>query len=141
MHRISRLARLQQSARQSKNGTRSRGRVVDAKVEEDGDLHIALNDATGDKKGTLVCDVPLKPQWCDIRETVFSWTPTRFPFQTSSAKRLKIAKSSGRHHCWESVLGYWPRTERSRQPSQIHAGLRCVGNSSGDETHSPMNRV
>jgi hypothetical protein len=39
----------------------------------------------------VVCKVPLKPHWCDIRETVFSWTPTRFPFQTSSAKRLKIA--------------------------------------------------
>ena len=67
------------------------GRVVAVKVEADGDLHIALSDATGDKQGTVVCEVPLKPQWCDIRETVFSWTPTRFPFQTSSAKRLKIA--------------------------------------------------
>jgi hypothetical protein len=67
------------------------GRVVAVRVEADGDLHIALSDATGDKKGTVVCKVPLKPQWCDIRETVFSWTPTRFPFQTSSAKRLKIA--------------------------------------------------
>jgi hypothetical protein len=27
------------------------GRVVDVKVEADGDLHIALSDATGDKKG------------------------------------------------------------------------------------------
>ena len=62
-----------------------------SKVEADGALHIALSDATGDKQGTVVCKVPLKPQWCDIRETVFSWTPTRFPFQTSSAKRLKIA--------------------------------------------------
>ena len=67
------------------------GRVVAVKVEADGDLQIALSDATGDKQGTVVCEVPLKPHWCDIRETVFSWTPTRFPFQTSSAKRLKIA--------------------------------------------------
>ena len=67
------------------------GRVVAVKVEADGDLHIALSDATGDKQGTVVCGVPLKPHWCDIREIVFSWTPTRFPFQTSSAKRLKIA--------------------------------------------------
>jgi hypothetical protein len=68
------------------------GRVVAVKVEADGDLHIALSDATGDKQGTVVCDVPLKPQWCDIRETVFSWTPTRFPFQTRSTKRLKVIK-------------------------------------------------
>jgi hypothetical protein len=67
------------------------GRVVAVKVEADGDLHIELSDATGDKQGTVICDVPLKPQWCDIRQTVFSWTLTRFPFQTRSTKRLKIA--------------------------------------------------
>ena len=65
--------------------------IVAVKVEADGDLHVALTDATGDKQGTVVCEVPLKPHWCDIRETVFNWTPTRFPFHTSSAKRLKIA--------------------------------------------------
>src|SRR4029078_3316997 len=67
------------------------GRVVELKVEEDGDLHIALHDITGDKPGVVVCEIPAKPQWCEIRTTVFSWTPTRFPFQASSAKRLKIA--------------------------------------------------
>ena len=41
---------------------------------------------------------------------------------------------------WESVLGCRPRTERAKQPSQIHAGLRCVGNSSGDEANSPVIR-
>jgi hypothetical protein len=56
------------------------GRVVAVKVEADGDIHIALGDATGDKPRTVVCEVPLKPQWCDVRETVFSWTRTRFPF-------------------------------------------------------------
>src|SRR5882724_12340503 len=68
-----------------------KGRVVAVKVEADGDLHIALSDATGDKRGTVICEVPLKPRWCDIRETVFGWTHTRFPFQTRSTKRLKIA--------------------------------------------------
>ena len=55
-------------------------RVVELKVEEDGDLHIALHDATGDKPGVVVCEIPAKPQWCEIRTTVFNWTPTRFPF-------------------------------------------------------------
>jgi hypothetical protein len=32
--------------------------------------------------------MPAKPQWCQIRNTVFGWTRTRFPFGTSSAKRL-----------------------------------------------------
>jgi hypothetical protein len=67
------------------------GRVVAVKVEADGDLHIALSDATGDKRGTVVCEVPVKAQWCDIRETVFGWTHTSFPFQTRSTKKLKVA--------------------------------------------------
>src|SRR5215831_18715418 len=48
-----------------------KGRVVELKVEEDGDLHIALHDATGDKPGVVVCEIPAKPQWCEIRTTVF----------------------------------------------------------------------
>ena len=47
---------------------------------------LSTNDVTGDKPGVVVCEVPAKPQWCEIRTTVFSWTPTRFPFHTSSAK-------------------------------------------------------
>ena len=66
------------------------GRVVALKVETDGDLHIALADATGDKAGIVVCEVPAKEQWCEIRKTVFGWTRTKFPFHTSSAKKLKV---------------------------------------------------
>ena len=96
------------------------GRVVAVKVEADGDLHIALSDATGDKKGTVVCDVPLKPQWCDIRETVFSWTPTRFPFQTSSAKRLKIANPPVVTIVRKAFfdLGYAPKDQSNRRNHQ-----------------------
>ena len=66
------------------------GRVVALKVEADGDLHIALQDATGDKPGIVVVEIPAKPQWCEIRNTVFSWTRTRFPFHTSSARKLNV---------------------------------------------------
>src|SRR6266566_9234594 len=66
------------------------GRVVALKVETDGDLHIALQDATGDKPGIVVVEIPAEPQWCEIRNTLFSWTPTRFPFHTSSAKNLTL---------------------------------------------------
>jgi hypothetical protein len=38
------------------------GRVVAVKVEMDGDLHLALQDATGDKPGIVVVEVPAKPQ-------------------------------------------------------------------------------
>jgi hypothetical protein len=47
------------------------GRVVDLRAEEDGDLHIALADATGDKPGTVVVEIPAKPQWCELRQIVF----------------------------------------------------------------------
>jgi hypothetical protein len=66
------------------------GRVVAVKVEMDGDLHLALQDATGEKTGIVVCEIPAKQQWCSIRETVFSWTTTRFPFHTSSDRKLKL---------------------------------------------------
>ena len=65
-------------------------RVAALKVAADGDLHIALQDATGDKPGMVVVEVPEKPQWCEIRNMVFSWTRTRFPFHTSSAKKLNV---------------------------------------------------
>jgi hypothetical protein len=66
------------------------GRVVVVKAETDGDLHIELQDATGDKPGIVIVEAPAKPLWCSIRETVFSWTRTRFPFHTSSAKKLTV---------------------------------------------------
>ena len=69
------------------------GRVVDLRAEEDGDLHIALQDVTGDKPGAVVCEIPAKPLWCEIRTTVFSWTPTRFPFHAGSAKKLTFGQS------------------------------------------------
>jgi hypothetical protein len=66
------------------------GRVVAVKAETDGDLHIALQDAMGDKTGIVVCEVPAKPQWCEVRKTVFGWARTRFPFHTSSGKKLTL---------------------------------------------------
>ena len=50
------------------------GRVVDLRAEEDGDLHIALQDVTGDKPGAVVVEIPAKPhkKWCELRKIVFS---------------------------------------------------------------------
>src|SRR4029453_10903687 len=50
----------------------------------------ALQDATGNKPGGVVCEVPAKPQWCEIRQTVFSWTRTRFPLHIQSTRKLTI---------------------------------------------------
>ena len=35
------------------------GRVVDAKVEADGDIHLALEDATGNNVGTVSAEIPM----------------------------------------------------------------------------------
>jgi len=66
------------------------GRVVDAKAEADGDIHIALEDANGGGVGTVSAEIPVGPKWCEIRQTVFSWTTQTFPFGVKTAHTLKI---------------------------------------------------
>ena len=68
------------------------GRVVDAKVEADGDIHVALVDANGTNVGTVSAEIPLGPKWCDIRQTVLGWTAQKFPFGVKTAHRLKIGQ-------------------------------------------------
>ena len=66
------------------------GRVVDAKVEADGDIYIALVDANGNGVGTVSAEIPVGPTWCEIRQTVFGWTAQRFPFNVTTAHTLKF---------------------------------------------------
>ena len=66
------------------------GRVVDEKVEADGDIHIALVDATGNNVGTVSAEIPVGPKWCETRQTVFCWTSQDFPFSVKTAHTLKI---------------------------------------------------
>ncbi len=66
------------------------GRVVDLRVEADGDIHIALKDATGNKVGTVGAEIPLGPKWCKYRTTVFGWTTRKFPFRFKSSAVLTI---------------------------------------------------
>jgi hypothetical protein len=66
------------------------GRVVVVRVTADGDVHLELRDAAGDKPGIVICEVPAEPQWCDIRKTIFEWTRTRFPVHVHSARKFII---------------------------------------------------
>jgi hypothetical protein len=52
--------------------------------------HCAQATEIGVTPGIVIVEVPAKPQWCEIRNTVFSWARTRFPFHTSSAKKLTL---------------------------------------------------
>src|SRR6266481_5137675 len=67
-------------------------RVVDAKVEADGDIHLALQDADGNKAGTVSAEIPVGPKWCEIRQIVFGWTIQKFPFTVKSVHDLTIAE-------------------------------------------------
>ena len=66
------------------------GPVVDAKVEADGDIHLALEDATGNNVGTVSAEIPVGPQWCEILQVVFGWTEQTFPFSVKTAHALKM---------------------------------------------------
>jgi hypothetical protein len=68
------------------------GRVVDAKVEADGDIHLALQDADGKSAGTVSAEIPVGPKWCEIRQIVFGWTNQKFPFTVKSVHDLTIAE-------------------------------------------------
>jgi hypothetical protein len=80
------------------------GRVVDAKVEADGDIHIALEDATGNNVGTVSAEIPVGQRWCEIRQTVFGWTKQKFPFSVKTAHALKISRAACHHGDGQSVL-------------------------------------
>ena len=60
------------------------------KWEADGDIHIALEDATGNNVGTVSAEIPVGPKWCEIRQTIFNWTTQKFPFGVKAAHALKI---------------------------------------------------
>ena len=53
----------------------------------------ALQDATGDKPGIVVVEIPTKPQWCELRQIVFGWTEVQFPFRVQSGRKLKLSQS------------------------------------------------
>src|SRR5437660_9771242 len=66
------------------------GRVQLIMAEEDGDLHIQLEDLA--KPGvSVVVEVPMGEPWDEIRTTVFHWTMQTFPFNSSGAKVLSLA--------------------------------------------------
>ena len=92
------------------------GRVVAVKVEMDGDLHVALQDVTRDKAGIVICEIPAKQQWYSVRETVFSWTTTKFRFHTSSDRKLKLIQAliitvTGKAY-WD--VGHTPKDQSNR---------------------------
>lgn len=66
------------------------GRVVDAKVEADGDIHLALQDADGKNAGTVSAEIPVGPKWCEIRQVATGLWPVQVElsdFMMNTARR------------------------------------------------------
>jgi hypothetical protein len=117
------------------------GRLVDLRAEEDGDLHIALQDATGDKPGVLVVEIPAKPQWCELRQIVFGWTQAQFPFRVRSGRKLKITQPLIITVVGKAFfdIGHAPADQSNRRRDL--EGYAAWEIHPGDETNSPVIRV
>jgi hypothetical protein len=97
------------------------GRVVGLKVEADGDIHITLQDATGNGVGTVSAEIPVGPKWCEIRQTVFDWTTQSF-----GAARLSPGSGVG------SVFPGMGLSKNSFLPNHVQHPLHGVhGRNSG----------
>src|SRR6266487_2586991 len=105
------------------------GRVVAVQVETDGDLHIALADATGDEPGVVVCEVPAKPQWCD-RDNRFQLDADEISPTHSLDERTFDQRNADHHSNRQGILGCWARAQRSIKPQKEAAPVCCLGNSS-----------
>ena len=66
------------------------GRVAGIRVERDGDIHLELVDANGNKQGIVGAEIPAGNAWCALRKLAFSWTSQGFPFKVGSSKPLTV---------------------------------------------------
>ncbi len=66
------------------------GRLVNLKVEADGDITLVLKDADGRKAGSVGAEIAVGPQWCELRKLVFGWTTQSFPFSFKASQTLEM---------------------------------------------------
>src|SRR5438132_3417292 len=73
------------------------GEVTLVKAESDGDLHVQLRDnaVSCADRVEVVAEVPLGKAWNALREEVFRWTDTQFPFSVYDTKALKLKSKFG----------------------------------------------
>jgi len=66
------------------------GRLVNLKVEGDGDITLVFQDADSKKEGSVNAEIPVGLEWCELRKLVFSWTTQSFPFSFKDSQRLEL---------------------------------------------------
>jgi hypothetical protein len=59
------------------------------------------------------------PKWCEIRQTVFSWTTQKFAFNAKTAHSLKLRDP---HVITVTGKAFY---RRQSQQSRLELGLRC----------------
>jgi len=93
------------------------GRIVDAKAEADGDIHLALQDATGDAVGTISAEIPVGLKWREIRQIVFGWTVTEVSVQRQNRPHAQNSRAKRHHGDRQSVLRSFTRACGSLKPT------------------------
>ena len=104
-------------------------RIAAVKVEDDGDLHIEVQNSDG-RGDRVVVEVPLGDTWCEIRKAAFAWTDAKFPLTRGQFKTVQ--------HPTVTVIGkafYDVDHARRRHAEQSTRSKRAscrLGNSSRD---------
>lgn len=60
-------------------------KIVAMKLEDDGDLHIEVEN-TGGASGRVVVELPCGPTWCEMRKHVIEWTKTNSVVKRKTAQ-------------------------------------------------------
>jgi hypothetical protein len=89
-------------------------------------------DANSNNVGTVSAEIPIGPKWCEIQQTVFSWTTQKFPFAVKTAHRLKIREPHDITVTGEAFydIGHSPADHSNRRRTPKEYAMR--------ETHPVM---
>lgn len=88
-----------------------RGKVVLAKFEADGDIHVGITDDDGAGVQTVI-EIPAGKPWDDIRKEVCSWADITFPCKEHKFKLTKspIIQATGR--------AFWDGEHHGKTPNR-----------------------
>jgi hypothetical protein len=104
------------------------GRVVELRAEEDGDLHIALTDAS---RAPLWLKYRQNRRGVGFAKLFLAGRRNSFRFAFGLGE-IKAQSTTDCHRDRQGVFRHRPRSGRSWEPENRSSGLRGLGNSSGD---------
>ena len=99
------------------------GRIVDAKVEADGDIHLALQDADGKNIGTVSAEIQLAQNGMRFDKLCSAGRPRSSHSQSRACTTLQLPSMSSRLLAMR--LRHRRRARRSFKPTAFAERLRC----------------